>query len=153
MQAAMSLLAPRPAGPLPARFAHETEPVKLRLQAFLTVRDAQRRVAAVRLEDEPDLWRLMGEQIQLNEDPHDAARRVAKSWFATPLSPKLVDVQSYPANGPDDDRWYLIFVFEAAAPANLQGTPDTLELKWLSRGETPGKWYSDHSSVFARLSP
>lgn len=149
----MSLLAPRPAGPILAKFQHESEPVKLRLQAFLSIRDAQRRVALVRLSDRDDVWRLPGENVQLNEDPADAARRVAKMWFETPLQPKLVDIQSYPPTGGEDDRWYLILVYEAAAPAGLKGTPDTVELAWRAPKDATGPWYSDHGSVVARLGP
>lgn len=147
----MSLLAPRPTGPLLAKFVHESAPVKLRMQAFLAIRDGQRRIATVRLEDHPEAWRLPGENIVLNEDPADAARRVAKSWFATPLSPKLVDVLSYPATGGEDDRWYLIFLYEAQAPTELKGTPDTVETRFVERGRAPGAWIADHGSVFDRI--
>ncbi|HVL47252.1 MAG TPA: hypothetical protein VM889_01705 [Candidatus Thermoplasmatota archaeon] len=142
----------RPAGePILAKFRHENG-THLRLQAFLAVRDGERRVATMRLEASPDAWSLPGENIRLNEAPLDAAKRVAKSWFETPLGePKLVDVQSYPATGPEDDRWYLILVYEVNAPKDLKGTPDTLELVFTPVGKAPGEFYGDHASVFARL--
>jgi hypothetical protein len=149
----MQISAHPAAGPTLARFRHETAPVFLRLQAFVIPRDAQRRVAVLRLEDDPTLWRLSGEQIHLNESPADAASRVASLWYSTPLAPHLVDVQSYPPAGGDDDRWYLVFIYETKAPPDLKGTPDTHELRFVNVGEAPGPMFGDHASVLARLAP
>lgn len=135
-----------------ARFNHENG-TGLRLQCFLIVRDEKRRVACLRLADNPQAWNLPGESMRLNEDPRDAAQRVASTWFETPLAPRLADVYSYPATGPDDDRWYLLFVYEADAPVNLKGTPDTLEVKFVAPKEAPGPFAHDHVSVFAKISP
>jgi ADP-ribose pyrophosphatase YjhB (NUDIX family) len=145
----------QPAGqPVLAKFNHETANVKLRIQIFLSVRDAEGRVACVRLQDNPDAWMLPGENLRLNEDPNDGALRVCRTWFETPLSPKLADVQSYPATGGEDDRWYVLLVYEATAPAGgLKATPDTLEVTFAPVGKAPGPFALDHGSVFARLRP
>lgn len=137
---------------IPAKFRHESEPVQLRLQCFLLLRDEQRKVACLRLENAPDLWNLPGETLRLNEDPHDAARRVAKTWFESAIpDPRLVDVFSYPPTGGDDDRWYLLFVYEAPAPKGLKGTPDTVALSFAAPGSPPGPFAMSHSEVFERV--
>lgn len=138
------------AAPAPARFHHENGG-QLRLQAFVIVRDASRRIATLRLA-EYEGWMLPGETLLFNEDPHDAAARILKTWFATPpAAPKLVDVLSYPATGADDDRWYLLFVFEAQATPALGGTPDTQEIRFVEPGHAPGPWSLSHADVFAKL--
>lgn len=132
-----------------AKFTHE-DGTGLRLQAFLKVVDDAGRLACLRL-DGYDGWTLPGETLRLNEAPHEAAARVASSWFATPLAPKLVDVFSYPATGPDDPRWYLLFIYEAKAPAGLKATPDTLEVRFAKPGEAPGPWAMSHADVWAKI--
>ncbi|MHB8586066.1 MAG: NUDIX hydrolase [Thermoplasmatota archaeon] len=141
------------AGPVFARFRHESAPVNLRMQTFVIVRDAARKVALLRLEDQPELWRLPGESMLLNESPAEAAARVASLWFSTPLAPHLVDVQSYPSGGGEHDHWYLLFIYEARAPQNLRGTPDTKEISFVAPGKAPGPMFGDHESVLARLPP
>ena len=138
--------------PLFAKFEHETG-TSLRLQAFLLVRDEKRRVACLRLSTSPAEWALPGEMLLLNEDPADAARRVVKTWFETPLEPKLSSVFSFPATGPDDPKWYVLLVYEAQAPANLRGTMDTLEIRFVTPGEAPGPFGFDHASVFEKIAP
>src|SRR5260221_12054954 len=108
----MSLPMAQPtAQPLQARFAHENG-TQLRLQCFVIPRDAQGRILAIRIQGYEG-WCLPGESMLLNESPDEAARRVAKSWFETPLGMQLDRILSFPATGPEDDRWYLIFVYNA----------------------------------------
>lgn len=140
------------AGPVLARFTHENG-TQLRLQAFLLVRDSERRVAAVRLRDNPGEWRLPGEVLRLNESPLAAGPRVAAEWFKTPLAPTLVDVYNYPATGPGDDKWYVLFVFEArlGPGESLVATDDTEEVRFVAPGTSPGPWALSHADVWERL--
>lgn len=138
--------------PVPERPHHwvNSQGLGLRLQCFLAVRDAERRVACVRLKASPDAWSLPGESLQPNEDVHAAAARVAASWFATPLEPRLADVLTWPDDG--DGKWYVLFVYEAEAPGGrLQAPDDTLEVAFASVGKPPGSFGMDHAAVFARL--
>lgn len=133
-----------------ARFVHESEDVKLRLQVFLLARDASGRVATVRVEEWPDAWLLPGENLLLGEDPADGAARVAAGYFDSPVGePRLLSVESFPPE--DDGRWYLVFVYEADAPADLQGTPDTLELRFSEPGDPPGPFGFDHATMWERV--
>ncbi len=135
-----------------AKFTHESG-VGLRLQAFLAVRDERRRIACARLETDPAAWVLPGESMWLNEAPDDAAARVARTWFATPVEGlRLAAVESWPATGPGDDRWYLVFVYEARPVGALAGTPDTLEIAFAEPGKAPGPWGFSHGDVWSRLS-
>jgi hypothetical protein len=86
----------------------------------------------------------------VNESPDEAAVRVARMWFQTPLGLQLDRVLSYPATGPGDDRWYLLFVYHADAPADLKGTPDTVELKFREKGDPP-QWAMSHGDVWPQL--
>ncbi|HWG90002.1 MAG TPA: NUDIX domain-containing protein [Candidatus Thermoplasmatota archaeon] len=140
--------------PVQAKFNHPNG-TSLRLQAFVVVRAADGRVAAVRTQDNPDVWFLPGETLLLNEDPAEAAKRVLRSWFTTPLdAPELVDVFSYPATGGEDNRWYLLFMYQLqlSPGALLEATPDTLELQFITPGENaPGPWGADHKSVWEMI--
>jgi ADP-ribose pyrophosphatase YjhB (NUDIX family) len=146
----------KPAGG--AKFEPPTEPhhwvnsdgLGLRLQCFLVVRDAERRIACVRLKGNPQQWMLPGESMRPNEAPDDAARRVAEMWFGTPLPAQLADIQSYPDDG--DQRWYLLFVYEAKAPpAGLPKLDDTEQVAFVPAGKAPGEFAMDHGAVFGRL--
>lgn len=142
-------MATPPSQPVQARFAHENG-TQLRLQCFVIVRDAQDRIGAMRIQGY-DGWCLPGESMLVNESPDDAARRVAKMWFETPIGMQLDRILSFPATGPEDDRWYLIFVYHADAPQGLKGTSDTLELKFFPHGAPPPQFAMAHSDVWAQL--
>lgn len=145
----MSLPMQPTAQPVQARFTHENG-THLRLQCFVVVRDAQSRVATVRVQG-IDGWCLPGESMFVNESPDQAAVRVARMWFATPLGLQLDRVLSYPATGPEDDRWYLLFVYHADASADLKGTPDTLELRFRAKDDPPAQWAMSHRDVWDQL--
>lgn len=146
----MSLpLATPPAQPVQARFAHENG-TQLRLQCFLVVRDAQDRVATLRVQG-IDGWCLPGESMVLNESPDEAAVRVARMWFETPLGLQLDRVLSFPATGPGDDRWYLLFVYHADAPAGLRGTSDTEEIVFRSLRDPAPPFAMSHVDVWNAL--
>ena len=146
----MSLPLARPdAQPVQAKFSHENG-TKLRLQCFLAVRDDKGRTACVRVQG-IDGWCLPGENMNLNESPDEAAVRVARMWFSTPLGLQLDRVLSMPATGGDDDRWYLIFVYHADAPRDLQGTSDTEEIMFHPPGAPPERWAMAHGDVWHGL--
>jgi hypothetical protein len=146
----MSLpMAQPPAQPVQARFAHENG-TQLRLQCFVTVRDAQGKVATCRIQGY-DGWCIPGESMLVNESPDEAAVRVARSWFVTPLGLQLDRILSYPATGGEDNRWYLLFVYHADAPADLKGTPDTIELAFRGKDEAPAAWAMSHGDVWDGL--
>lgn len=136
--------------PEQAKFQHAAG-TQFRLQAFLLIRDSQRRILTVQTTDWPGKWAIPGESLLMNEDPADAAARVARLWFETPLKPRFHGFFNYPATGAFDDRWYLLFIFEAEAPANLKGTPDTVEMKWVKPGESPGTFAMSHKDVWDRI--
>lgn len=125
-----------PAPSLPAKFVHELGVGKLRLQCFVLVRDAQRRVALLRLQD-VEGWCLAGEMMLFNESPDQAAVRVARSWYASPVGMAMDRVLSFPATGGEDVGWYLVFVYEGETRGELQATPDTLEVRWVGLHEEP----------------
>ncbi|HEX2022109.1 MAG TPA: NUDIX domain-containing protein [Candidatus Thermoplasmatota archaeon] len=133
----------------PAKFAHENG-VQLRLQCFVTIRDAQDRVGLVRVEG-IEGWCIPGETMLVNESPDQAAVRVARTWFRTPLGLQLERILSFPATGGDDDRWYLLFVYHADAPAALEGTPDTQEVRFFGLDETPSPFAMAHADVWGAL--
>lgn len=138
-------------GSLPAKFAHKEADVEFRLQCFLTVKDAQGRVALARVQG-IEGWCMPAETMRVNEAPEQAAVRVARSWFQTPVGLWLDRVLSFPATGPEDNRWYVIFVFAADAPADLQGTPDTEEIRFVAPGEAPpGPFAMSHRDVWSAL--
>ena len=135
--------------PAPAKFAHENG-TQLRLQCFVAVRDAQGRVATLKV-DGIEGWCLPGESMRLNESPDEAAVRTARAWFKTPLGMQLDRVLSFPATGPEDDRWYILFVYHADAPAQLEGTPDTREMVFRAKEGVPDKWAMSHHEVWPQL--
>lgn len=135
--------------PWQAKFAHQNG-TSLRLQCCLTVKDVQGRVAAVRL-PEFDGWCLPVENMLLGESPDDAAMRVARSWFASPLRPRLSRILSFPPTGGDDTRWYLVFVYEAAAPEDVKATPDTEEMAFFAPENGPDAWAMSHDDVWNAL--
>lgn len=137
------------AQPVLAKFAHDNG-TGLRLQCFLTIRDAEGRVATLRVQG-IDGWCIPGETLLLNESPDQAAVRTARTWFQTPLGLQLDRVLSFPATGPEDDKWYLIFVYHADAPADLKGTPDTEEIRFVSPAEAPGPFAMAHADVWNAL--
>lgn len=139
---------------MPERPHHwaNSEGLGLRLQCFLAVRDADRRVACVRLKATPDVWHLPGESLLPNESPDEAARRVAQGWFGVPLPARIAAFQNYPDHG--DGKWYLLFVYEAQAPkAGLAALDDTAEVAFAPVGKPPGPFAMDHGDVFERLPP
>lgn len=138
------------AQPIEAKFVHEHGGVKLRMQCFVIVRDDKGRIACMRVQG-IDGWCLPGENMQVNESPDQAAVRVARMWFKSPLGLQLDRVLSMPATGPQDDRWYLVFVYHADAPRELAGTDDTLEIMFHPPGAAPEKWAMSHGDVWAGL--
>lgn len=138
---------------LQAKFSHDGgSGVGLRLQCFLLVRDDAGRVATVRLRDVPDGWCLPGELLRVNEDPDEAARRVAASWFASPVTePRLVSVESYPATGGEDTKWYLIFLYEARPQGELAIPSDSVEVRFTEPGKAAGPWAMAHGDVWERV--
>lgn len=138
------------ANQLPAKFLHEMGNWKLRLQCFVTVRDAQRRIALVRLQD-VEGWCIPGETMLFNETPDDAARRVARSWFTVPVGMALDRILSFPATSAEDNAWYLVFVYDAEVRGELKGTPDTLEIRWVDAGEAPGPFAFAQGEVWQAL--
>lgn len=137
------------AQPVQAKFVHENG-THLRLQCFLAVRDEQGRVATMRVQG-IDGWCLPGETMLVNESPDQAAVRVARMWFQTPLGLQLDRILSFPATGPGDDRWYLIFIYHADAPAGLQGTSDTEEIVFRDQGKAPEQWAMSHHEIWPEL--
>ncbi|MGQ0535736.1 MAG: NUDIX hydrolase [Methanobacteriota archaeon] len=142
---------PHPVNPAdPTRFFN-ADGLQLRLQCFLLVRDAKRRIACVRLKNNALAWNLPGETMRPNEDPNEAARRVAELWFGEKLAPKVAQVVNFPEEG-GDKRWYVLFLFEADAPAGgLKAPEDTEEIRFVEPGTIPGPWNLDHGSVWARV--
>ena len=123
----------------------------LRVQCFLAVRDTDRHIACVKLK-ENDGWSLPGETIKPNENPDDAARRVAQMWFEIDLPLRIASVQSYPDDG-EDHKWYVIFIYEAdAPPAGLKILDDTEKITFVKAGNPPSPMVMDHGEVFERLS-
>lgn len=146
----MSLPMAQPsAQPVQARFTHENG-THLRLQCFVVIRDAQGRVCTVRVQG-IDGWCLPGESMFVNESPDQAAVRVARMWFVTPLGLQLDRIMSFPATGPEDDRWYLLFVYHADAPTDLKGTPDTLEIAFRGKDDPPEQFAMSHRDVWQQL--
>ena len=135
---------------LPAKFAHKEADVEFRLQCFLTVKDAQGRVLLMRIQG-VDGWCLPAETMRVNEAPEQAAVRVARSWLSTPVGMWLDRVLSFPATGPEDNRWYVIFVFAADAPSDLKATPDTEEMGFFALDAPPAPFAMAHRDVWTAL--
>jgi hypothetical protein len=146
----MSLPMAQPtSAPVQARFSHENG-TQLRLQCFVAIRDAEGKVATVRIQGY-DGWCLPGESMLVNESPDQAAVRVARTWFETPLGLQLDRILSFPATGGEDNRWYLLFIYHAEAPAGLKGTADTVELAFRSKSDPPAEWAMSHGDVWPQL--
>lgn len=126
-----------------------SEGLGLRLQCFLVVRDADRRIACVRLKEQQG-WFLPGESFRPNEAPDDAARRVSTTWFGVDLQPRVAGFQSYPDHG--DGKWYVIVLYEAQVPkGGLKVLEDTAEIAFAPAGKAPGPFAMSHADVFERL--
>lgn len=135
--------------PALAKFVHESG-VGLRLQCFLAVRDEAGRVATLRVQG-IDGWCLPGETLLLNESPDQAAVRTARTWFQTPLGLQLDRILSFPATGGEDNKWYVIFVYHADAPADLKGTPDTEKIHFAGPQDEPLQFAMAHGDVWGAL--
>lgn len=123
------------------------------MQVFLAVRDAQRRVALVQLDNHPGQWMMPSENCFDGTDPNALVRDIAPRWFRTPLpEPRLVQAQNYPPED-GDGHWMVVLVYEADAPRDLQGTPDTTALRFFPAGEPPGPMFKDHATVWRKLPP
>lgn len=144
-------LARPPTQPVQARFVSEDGATKLRLQCFLVVRDGQDRIATLKVQG-IDGWCIPGESMLMNESPDQAAVRVARTWFDSPVGMQLDRILSFPATGGDDDRWYLIFVYHADAPAGgLKGTSDTEAIEFRSLGDAAPTLAMSHGDVWNAL--
>lgn len=133
----------------PARYLHEKKGSGLRLQAFVIPRDPEGRIAVQRIEQFPDAWLLPGEMLQEGEDPADAAERIAGMYFSSPVEGiELADVVSYPPEPPENEKWYLIFLFEGQVPADPDTPEDTLELAFHEPGEPPAPLGFDHATIW-----
>lgn len=135
--------------PVQAKFLHENG-TSLRMQCFVAVRDGEGRVLTLRVQG-IEGWVLPGENMLLNESPDQAAVRVARMWFESPLGLQLDRILSFPATGPEDNRWYLIFVYHADAPEGLRATPDTEEMLFRGPGKPPEAWGMSHQDVWREL--
>lgn len=135
---------------LPAKFVHKDADIEFRLQCFLTVRDEEGRTALLRIEGYEG-WCIPAESMLVNESPDQAAVRVARTWFESPLGVWLERVLSFPATGGDDNRWYVVFVYAADKPADLKTTPDTQEIRFVAQGEAPGPFAMAHADVWNAL--
>lgn len=102
-------------GPGPSSCSmHLATGVTLRQQVFLLVQRAEDGlIATVPALDGQD---LPATDLCWGEDPHHAARRVARDWFYDPVpTPSLLDVQSSPpARG--DRSWFLEAVYVSRLP-------------------------------------
>ncbi|MEA3200291.1 MAG: hypothetical protein QOE90_1719 [Thermoplasmata archaeon] len=137
---------------LPAKFTVHDAHAELRLQCFLTIRDEQDRVLLAKLA-ENEGWAFPAETMRYNEAPDEAVARVARSWFQKgPEEVWLERVLSFPATGPEDNRWYMIFVYGAKPPADLTPTPDTEKVAYFPLKDVPkeGLAYS-HRDVWQAL--
>lgn len=121
------------------------------LQVFLTVRDAQRRVACVQLENHPGQWMMPSENCFEGKDPTQLVRDILPRWFRSPLgAPRLVQAQNYPPED-GDGHWMVVLVYEVDAPPKLEGTPDTDALQFFPVGKAPGPMFKDHATVWKSL--
>ncbi|HLE96503.1 MAG TPA: NUDIX hydrolase [Candidatus Thermoplasmatota archaeon] len=138
----------RQQAPLPAKFTHDSGFPRLRLQAFVAVRDAERRILCLKSQGG---WMLPGVLLVANESPDDAARRAVATFLRTPLQLWLSEALNFPATGPEDDKWYLVLLYEADAPASLATAPGIEETRFVKPGEAPGPWAMSHQDIFDRL--
>jgi ADP-ribose pyrophosphatase YjhB (NUDIX family) len=136
---------------LPAKFTLHDAPAELRMQCFLVIRDGEERVAMAKLQDTPG-WAFPAETMRFNEAPDEAVARVARSWFEVPPSEVWLErVLSFPATGPEDSRWYVIFVYGAKAPADLKATPDTEKVQFFDPATPPDAFAFSHVDVWRAL--
>lgn len=135
--------------PAPAKFVHENG-TQLRMQCFVLVRDGKERIATLRVQD-IDGWCLPAETMMVNESPDQAAARVARTWFKSPLGLQLDRILSFPATGGEDDRWYMLFLYHADAPADLAGTDDTLAIEFHALDDPPQPFGLAHGDVWSAL--
>lgn len=136
---------------LPAKFTLQESTGELRMQCFLIIRDEQDRIALAKLQDY-DGWTMPAETMKFNESPDEAVARVARSWFEIPPSEVWLErVLSFPATGPEDNRWYVIFVYGAKAPADLKATPDTEKIVFAAPTSPPGPFAMSHADVWRAL--
>lgn len=135
--------------PAPAKFRHENG-ISLRMQVFVLARDAHERIATQRIQGY-DGSCLSGENLLLNEAPDEAALRVVRGWYGSPMEPRLERVLSFPATGGDDDRWYVVFIYGAKAPADLKTTPDCEALEFRALDAGPESWAMSHDDVWKAL--
>ena len=127
-----------------------SEGVELRLQVFVAVRDADHRVACVRLKNNPGQWYMPGESVLPNEDLNAAARRVTESYFGQALDGRIADIVTWPTDA--EGAWYVLFLYEAHAPkTGLKKPEDTEEIAFAPPGKAPGEFALSHGDVFARL--
>gem|GEM_PF-7088139 len=136
---------------LPAKFTLHDAPAELRLQCFLLIRDEHDRVALAKLQD-TEGWAFPAETMRFNESPDEAVARVARSWFEVPPSEVWLErVLSFPATGPEDSRWYVLFVYGAKAPGDLKPTPDTEKLSFFAMDKPPERLAFSHVDVWRAL--
>jgi len=138
---------------LAARFTLNDSPqhAELRMQCFLLIRDEKERVALAKLADY-DGWTFPAETMKFNESPDEAVARVAKAWFDVPPTEVWLErVLSFPATSHEDNRWYLIFVYGAKAPADLKPTPDTEKLQYHALDAPAPKLAMSHADVWHAL--
>lgn len=135
--------------PLQAKFPHESG-VSLRLQCFVLPRDGEGRIAVQRIQG-IDGWCLSGEMLLINEAPDAAAQRVVRSWYASPMETRLARVLNFPAMGNGDTKWYVVFVYEAQAPADLKRTPDCEALEFRALDDPPAPWGLSHEDIWRGL--
>lgn len=139
------------AASVPAKFVSEDGTTKLRLQCFLVVRDAEDRIATLRVQG-INGWCIPGETMLMNESPDQAAKRVARTWFESPIGMQLERILSYPATGGEDDRWYLLFVYHGDIPeGGLKGTPDTEAIEFRSLAGPAPQFAMSHRDVWDAL--
>lgn len=136
-----------------------SEGYQMRLQLFVLVRDDRGRVACVREKERAGVWNLPGETVKPNVDVNEAASWVSEMWFVDDLKPRIADVLTFPAEGPDaeDNKWYIVLLYEAKAPdpsaddGGLEKPDDTEEIRMFPLDEPPGEWGMDHGAVWAHL--
>ena len=132
--------------------AREWTPSLAHLQVFLTLRDAQRRVAVVQLESKPGEWMMPSENCFDGTDPSQLVEDIVPRWFESALpKPRLAQAQNYPPE--DDDHWMVVLVYEVEAPKKVVPTKDTTALQFFPVGKAPGTMFKDHATVWAKLPP
>lgn len=125
--------------------------LSLRLQAFLTVRNAEDEVALVQLDKPPGHWWLPAETLRPNEPVHEAGKRVSETWFGVDLDPELAEVINFSAEE-EGEPWYHLFVFEARGELEDFDLPgDTVEVRFLEPGEEIEPFAMGHAEVWPKL--